>query len=104
MAKELESLPDQQPSVSCSNRIEKHLRNEFHVYFLGTVKISNKGKGLLRANTMDSIFLWHDGSSPCRETPYTRWNTQSVLVEEESKQIVMGELTVSWKPGSIHIN
>lgn len=48
-------MPDQQPSVICSRRTEKYLRNEFHVYILGTVIISNKGKGLFRAN-LDSSF------------------------------------------------
>lgn len=78
MAKDLESLPDQQPSVICSNRTEKYLRNEFHVYFLGTVMISNEGKGSVKVNVMDSVILLHDGSSPCGVTPYTRWSTWCV--------------------------
>lgn len=50
MAKDHESLPDQQLGVICSNRTEKYLRSEFHVCFLGTVISGNKGKGPVRTN------------------------------------------------------
>lgn len=47
----------------------------------------------MRVNITNSIFLLHDGSSPCGVTPYPRWSIQGVWAEMGGQQTVMGELT-----------
>lgn len=91
MAKELESLPAQQPSVICSNRREKHLRNEFYVYFLDAVIIRSRKRGQGEKTNITIQFF----SCSLRGMTSTQDGTlKGVLIEEESKAIVMGEIIV----------